>query len=144
MSVNSAPATHLEGNIALVDRYLQLCEDRETDAASRLLAPSIRIEFPGNLEYHSLEELFAAATGNYTWVRKRRIRYLEGESGTQSFVISLGTLYGEQMDGTPFEGVRYIDTFLISDELITEQVVSNDLAIVGISPIISDAPPASE
>lgn len=144
MSTDVAPDSVLEGNVALVDDYLQLCEDRETGAASKLLSPDVRIEFPGNLVYHSLDELFGAASGNYSWVRKRRTRYLEGESGAQSFVISLGTLYGERTDGRPFEGVRYIDTFLISGGLITEQVVSNDLAIVGISPIISDAPAASE
>jgi len=40
----------------------------------------------------------------------------------------LGTLYGEWSDGTPFEGNRYIDRFVVRDGLIVSQDVWNDSA----------------
>jgi hypothetical protein len=114
-----------------VDGYLQLCEDRDLDAAARCLASGVRLEFPGGVVYRSLEEMAAASAGRYRWVRKRRERYLVGDGST---VTSIGTLYGQRLDGTPFEGVRYVDVFVLDDAgRITEQLVWNDLAEVGIT-----------
>ncbi|MFI9638654.1 nuclear transport factor 2 family protein [Micromonospora sp. NPDC051925] len=113
----------------LVDRYLQLCEDRELDLAGRLLAPGVRIVFPGGRVYHGLDELVAGATGSYRWVRKHRDRYLVGADGDAVSVVSLGRLYGQWPDGTGFDAIRYADVFLLRDGLIVEQHVYNDLAI---------------
>ena len=43
-------------------------------------------------------------------------------------VYSLGTLYGAWPDGTPFEGNRYVDRYVVSHGLITEMDVWNDSA----------------
>ena len=43
-------------------------------------------------------------------------------------VYSLGTLYGEWPDGTPFEGNRYVDRFTVRDGLIVTMEVWNDSA----------------
>lgn len=120
------------GDAALVDAYLQLCEDREIDKASEFLDSEIRIEFPGNRVHRSLKELFSTAVSDYAWVRKRRTRYFEGASGDDSIVVSMGALYGVDLDGQPFDNVRYIDTFVIRNGLIREQLVWNDLATHGI------------
>ncbi|MEU6537040.1 nuclear transport factor 2 family protein [Streptomyces sp. NPDC047000] len=119
---------------ATVDRYLQLCEDRDLDEAGKLLAPGIRIVFPGDLSYHSLPEMTAGQRGRYRWVRKHRDRYIEGRTpdGLVS-VTSLGTLYGEDLAGHPFEAVRYADVFVLRDGLIAEQHVYNDLSDTGTS-----------
>lgn len=116
--------------VALVDNYLRLCEDRQLDQASRLLAPGARIVFPGDRVFAGLTEMAAAATGQYRWVRKHRDRYFVGEAGDHTSVTSLGTLYGEGNDGVAFDGIRYADVFLIRDGLIVEQNVYNDLATV--------------
>ena len=50
---------------------------------------------------------------------------LDGESVV---VYSLGTLYGEWPDGTPFEGNRYVDRYVVRGGLITEMDVWNDSA----------------
>lgn len=132
-SVAGSPVAPTKGgNAALVDAYLQLCEDREIDKASAFLDPEIRIEFPGNRVHRSLHELFSAAVSDYTWVRKRRTRYFEGVSGNDAVVVSMGGLYGVDLEGHPFDNVRYIDTFVIRDGLIREQLVWNDLAKEGI------------
>lgn len=128
-----APAVH---PAELVDDYLQLCEDRELEAAARYLAPGVRLEFPGGEVFGSLPELVAASAGKYRWVRKHRTHFAVGEIDGQTTVTSIGTLYGEALDGSPFEGIRYVDFFVVDgDGLIREQLVWNDLAITGIVPV---------
>ena len=46
--------------VAVVYRYLQLCEDRELEAAAGHLSPFVRIQFPAGQVYGSLRELVAA------------------------------------------------------------------------------------
>lgn len=120
----------------LVDTYLQLCEDRDLETAARYLAPDVRLEFPGGEVFGSLADLVAASGGKYRWVRKRRTRFAVGETDGEVTVTSIGTLYGEALDGSPFEGIRYVDFFVVgADGLIREQLVWNDLAITGIVPV---------
>ena len=120
----------------LVDTYLQLCEDRDLETAARYLAPGVRLEFPGGEVFGSLAELVAASAGTYRWVRKRRSRVAVGEIQGRTTVTSIGTLYGEALDGSPFEGVRYVDFFVVGEDgLIHEQLVWNDLAITGVVPL---------
>lgn len=127
----------------LVDTYLQLCEDRDLEAAARYLSPDVRLEFPGGEEFRSLAELVAASGGKYRWVRKRRTRFAVGEIDGQTTVTSIGTLYGEALDGTPFEGIRYVDFFVVdADGLIVEQLVWNDLVITGVVALPAPAAPA--
>lgn len=122
-------------NIAVVDGYLQLCEDREGEKASRVLHPEIRMEFPGGVVYRSLSDLFSASSSDYQWVRKRRTRYFEGKSSEGDIVVSMGMLYGVDLDGNPFDNIRYVDTFVLENSLIKEQLVWNDLAKSGIGQI---------
>jgi hypothetical protein len=76
--------------------------------------------------------MVANAKGRYSWVRKHRDRYFVGVNGEQTTVTSIGTLYGENLAGTPFEGIRYVDVFVIENGLITEQMVWNDLCESGV------------
>ena len=46
----------------------------------------------------------------------------------ETVVYSIGTLYGEWPDGTPFEGNRYVDRYVVKAGLITEMDVWNDSA----------------
>jgi hypothetical protein len=121
----------------IVDEYLQLCEDRELDQASHFLASDAVIIFPGDRRYASLQEMAAASIGRYSWVRKHRNEYAVGqgvnaEGQQEQIVTSIGTLYGEKLDGAPFDGIRYIDVFMLRDGLIVRQEVWNDLAETGI------------
>ena len=43
-------------------------------------------------------------------------------------VYSLGTLHGQWPDGTPFEGNRYVDRYVVSHGRITRMDVWNDSA----------------
>lgn len=125
----------------IVDTYLQHCEDRELDAASRFLAPGVRMQFPTGVEYAALADMVATPKP-YAWVRKHRDRFLVGEpEGPDTHVVSLGRLYGERIDGTTFDDVRYVDVFVLRDGLIVEQLVWNDLCETGIS---SSGPSAAQ
>jgi hypothetical protein len=42
----------------------------------------------------------------------------------------MGTLHGVWLDGTPFEGIRFIDRFELADGRIQRQDVWNDMAEV--------------
>lgn len=118
--------TALTGAAALADAYLQACEDRDLDAAGQHLAPGAVLQFPGGVEYHSLTELVDAPKV-YAWVRKNRDRYAVATEPHRTTVTSMGRLYGEWLDGTPFEDIRYVDVLVFEDDLITSQFVWNDL-----------------
>ena len=117
----------------LVDTYLQHCEDRELDAASQLLADGARLQFPGGATYSSLQEMVEAPKA-YTWVRKHRDRYVVSIEDDRTTVVSIGRLYGERLDGDPFEDIRYVDVFGLRENRIVEQLVWNDLPEAGLVP----------
>lgn len=126
--------TGMSGDVAqLVENYLGLCEARELEAASALLAADATIVFPGGTRYRSLDEMVADAATRYHAVRKRRQIPLVAtcEDGS-ALVLSRGTLEGEAFDGRPFSGIRYVDVFLVRDGRIHEQHVFNDLADHGV------------
>ena len=66
----------------------------------------------------------------YKWVKKRfeRTETVAGGSPEETVVYSLGTLYGEWPDGTPFEGNRYIDRYVVKHNKIVRMSVWNDSA----------------
>jgi hypothetical protein len=49
-------------------------------------------------------------------------------SAEETVVYSIGTLHGEWPDGTPFEGNRYVDRYVVCGGLITQMEVWNDSA----------------
>lgn len=117
---------------ALIDRFLQLNEDRKLDEVQAMLAPGCKIEFPGGLRFANMAEMVENAKSRYTWVKKHRERYFVGVNGDQQTVTSVGTLYGVNLAGEEFSGVRYVDVFVIEDGLITEQMVWNDFCESGV------------
>ncbi len=118
--------------IQLVERFLRAIGEGDLDAARALLAPGAHIEFPGGRRFAELEELKAAARQRYAWVDKCRDHYFAGTSDGAVRVVSTGRLFGENLHGVPFGGVRYVDIFQLADGLITHQWVWNDLAETGV------------
>jgi hypothetical protein len=117
---------------ALVDKFLQLNEDRKIEEVQAMLAPGCKIEFPGGKRFKTQVEMIENAKTRYLWVKKNRERYFVGANENQTTVTSIGTLYGENLAGVPFEGIRYIDVFVIENGLITEQMVWNDFCESGV------------
>jgi hypothetical protein len=116
----------------MIDHFLQLNEDRKMEEAQAMFAPNCVIEFPGGKNFKSLADMVENAKGRYNWIKKHRNQYFVGENGNLTTVTSIGTLYGENLHGVAFEGIRYVDVFVIENGLIIEQRVWNDLAETGV------------
>ena len=102
----------------------------DPEGARRFLAPGVEIVFTGARPMRDPAECAAFNAKRYRWVKKRfeRTETVAGGSPDETVVYNLGTLYGEWPDGTPFEGNRYIDRFVVRQGKIIRQSVWNDSA----------------
>jgi len=113
----------------LVWDFLTLFGDRRYAEANAFLAPGCRMLFPGGRVMTDCREVPVLASSTYRWVRKVFERFDELAAAEGTVVYSFGTLTGAWLDGAPFEGVRYIDRFVVADGRITDQKVWNDLCL---------------
>jgi hypothetical protein len=120
----------------VVDEFLRLIMIPDPQAARRYTAPGLRIRFTGGRAMGDPAECTAFNRARYKWVKKRiertetvaTSRSWTGDEQPGEVVYSLGTLYGEWPDGTPFEGNRYVDRYVVQGGLITHMDVWNDSA----------------
>ena len=114
----------------VVNEFLRLVMIPDPAAASRYVSPDLRIRFTGARAMRKPAECTAFNAARYRWVKKRieRTDVVAGGSNVETVVYSLGTLYGEWLDGAPFEGNRYVDRYVVSQGLITHMDVWNDSA----------------
>ncbi|MCB1997578.1 MAG: nuclear transport factor 2 family protein [Burkholderiaceae bacterium] len=127
---DSAPAATAATPAAIVDEYLRLLMIPAPDAARRFVATDLHIRFTGGRAMRDPSECAAFNAGRYRWVKKRieTTETVAGGTPEATVVYSLGTLYGEWPDGTPFEGNRYVDRYVVRNGLITQMDVWNDSA----------------
>lgn len=116
----------------MVLRFLRLMEGRNLEAAQALLSANARITFPGGKVYANQREMAAAAQGRYRWVRKTFEQVDAFQTGEAQIVYVMGALYGVNRHGLSFEGVRYVDRFVVRNGRIISQDVWNDLAESGV------------
>lgn len=111
-----------------VRAFLAAMAARDLATAEAMLAPGFRMVFPGGHAMTRLADLVAWAKSRYRSVAKdiERVETAPGAGTTTVFVT--GTLFGEWPDGSRFEGIRFIDRFVLGSEGIVEQEVWNDLA----------------
>jgi phenylpyruvate tautomerase PptA (4-oxalocrotonate tautomerase family) len=113
----------------LVTDFLQAMTDRDLEKAETYLARDFRMVFPGTPPMTCLSQLVNWAAGRYRFVKKT-IDRIEAFQAQETIVYTSGTLSGEWPDGSPFEGIRFIDRFELADNKITLQEVWNDIAEV--------------
>jgi hypothetical protein len=119
---------------AIVDEFLRLIMLPDPVAASRYTAPGMQITFTGKRAMREPADTTRFNASRYKWVKKRIERTdvvvatPEEAARNECVVYSLGTLYGEWPDGTPFEGNRYVDRYVVRDGLIVRMDVWNDSA----------------
>ena len=118
----------------IVRTYLRLVEARDLDAASEFLADDVSIVFPGGRTFESLTDQVASSAGRFRSVKKTLDHLDVVSDGAETTVYVYGTLAGQALDGSSFDGVRFIDRFALNDGLIVSQMVWNDLAEVGALP----------
>jgi len=116
---------------ATVLSFLRAVEARDLDLARTHIAPGFQMCFPGPSRFATLEDMVAAAKTRYIRAIKRpeRLDVAPNADGTTS-VTCFGTLFGEWLDGTPYEDIRYCDWFLLdASGKILRQDVWNDMAL---------------
>lgn len=114
----------------VVNAYLELVMRPDPVAARKFVAPEMRIRFTGGRAMSDPSECTAFNASRYRWVKKKidRTETMAGSTDEEAVVYSIGSLYGEWPDGTPFEGNRYVDRYILKNGLITELQVWNDSA----------------
>ena len=118
----------------IVRTYLRLVEARDLGAASEFLAEDVLIVFPGGRTFESLADQVASSAGRFRSVKKTLDQLDVVSDGAETTVYVYGTLAGQALDGSSFDGVRFIDRFALNDGQIVSQMVWNDLAEVGALP----------
>lgn len=124
----------------VVNEFLRLIMIPDPAAASRYTAADMKILFTGKRAMREPADCTKFNASRYKWVKKKiertevvasSVQYGANSGGAASdgdIVYSLGTLYGEWTDGTPFEGNRYVDRYVVKNGLITHMDVWNDSA----------------
>ena len=114
----------------IVEDYLRVLMIPDPEAARRYCAPDLEIRFTGNRRMRDPSECAAFNRGRYKWVKKAfgPTHVAEGGSDEETVVYQTGTLYGEWPDGTPFEGNRYVDRYVVRHGKIVKMEVWNDSA----------------
>ena len=115
---------------AIVDEYLRLLMGPEPASARRLAAPDLRIRYVGGRLMTDPAEATAFTASRYRWIKKRieATETVAGGTPEATVVYSIGVLYGEWADGTPFDGNRYVDRYVVRHGRIAQMDVWNDSA----------------
>ena len=111
----------------IVRQFLSSMQNRKLDDAQKWLADGAEMVFPGGKRFTALKEVVDWAKTRYQSVLKKFEQVETSFNGKNATVYCHGTLQGVWLDGTNFDGIRFIDKFLISDCKITHQEVWNDL-----------------
>ena len=109
-----------------VPRGLDGAGSRDRGALHR--RAELKITFTGGRKYSHPRETTAFNARRYKWVKKKMERTDVVPGHGETIVYNLGTLYGEWPDGTPFEGNRYVDRFVVRGGKIVQMDVWNDSA----------------
>ena len=112
----------------IVDAFLEASMRPDPELAATFMTADVRIVFTGGRVFGHPREATAFNAARYRWVKKKIERNDVAPRPDGVVVYNLGTLYGEWPDGTPFEGNRYVDRFLVRDGRIVTQEVWNDSA----------------
>jgi hypothetical protein len=113
-----------------VEEFLRVIMIPDPVGARAFVSPLLRIRFTGAREMRDPSECSAFNAGRYKWVKKRfeQTDVVADASEEAAIVYNIGTLYGEWLDGTPFEGNRYVDRYVVSHGKIVQMDVWNDSA----------------
>lgn len=116
-------------DLEAVRAYLDATMAQDPARAARYVAPGFKVRFTGGRAFDAPDGPTGFNSARYKWVKKRILRYDVMPAGADGTVIySLGYLFGEWPDGTPFDNNRYVDRFVVKDGLIVETDVWNDSA----------------
>jgi len=114
----------------VVEAYLERSMIPDPTGAAEYVSNDFEVTFTGGRRFTAPAETIAFNAKRYKWVKKKFLRTdaaLDETSG-DVHVYNSGYLYGEWPDGTPFEGNRYMDAFIVRNSEIISANVWNDSA----------------
>jgi hypothetical protein len=114
--------------IDLVRHWFEATAGRDLDAASRLMAPGVRITISGGHRFSSLAEFLDFGASRYREVRKQCDSFEACEAVGGFAVFVRGEMSGVWADGAPFSKVRWCDRFLVQGGQIVDLETWSDLA----------------
>ena len=114
----------------LVMDFLAAMEARDIEKAKTFLAPGFTMIFPGGAQFTELEQLVEWSKPRYQRVGKTYERFDEAPAEDGTIVYCFGTLHGVWLDGSEFDGIRFIDRFTVRDGKLVDQKVWNDMGEV--------------
>jgi len=100
----------------------------DPETAAKYMAADVAITFTGGRKFAHPRETTGFNARRYKWVKKKMERTDVSAGTGETIVYNTGTLYGEWPDGTPFEGNRYVDRFVVRGGKIVQMDVWNDSA----------------
>lgn len=112
----------------IVERFLVESMIPDPETAATFMSEDVAITFTGGRAFRHPREATAFNAMRYKWVKKKMERTDVSPGDGDTIVYNTGTLYGEWPDGTPFEGNRYVDCFVVRDGKIVRMDVWNDSA----------------
>jgi hypothetical protein len=113
--------------IEIARDYLTAMEERDLARAETFVSPRAVFVFPGGARHQDLAAIVAGSATRYQFVGKHIEGYDAAAAGGGVNVYVRGTLHGRWLDGSAFDGIRFIDRFEIRDGLIVRQDVWNDI-----------------
>lgn len=115
---------------AVVETFLHLSMVPDPEGAAAHVSENLELTFTGGRRFSGPADATAFNAKRYKLVKKRFLRTdaaLDEETG-DVHVYNTGYLYGAWRDGTPFDGNRYLDKFVVRDGMIVKMDVWNDSA----------------
>jgi hypothetical protein len=112
----------------IVEKFLVASMVPDPETAATYVSPALQLTFTGGRRFSHPRESSAFNAMRYKWVKKKMERTDVVPGQGETIVYNLGTLYGEWPDGTPFEGNRYVDRFVVRGGKIVQMDVWNDSA----------------
>ena len=116
-----------EDIVAKVERFIELSMAGDP-ASNAFLAPNVEITFTGGRRFAAPQEIGAFNATRYRRVKKKIAGFDIAPGANETVVYCHGTLHGEWLDGTAFEGNRFVDRLVFSGGQIVKIDVWNDSA----------------
>src|SRR3977135_4472837 len=110
----------------IVEAYLTASMVPAPDRPATYMKPGMVITFTGGREFDHPRGPTGFNARRYRCGKKKMDRFYVCHGADETVVYSIGTLYGEWIDGTPFEGNRYVDRFVVKGGQIVKMDVWND------------------
>jgi ketosteroid isomerase-like protein len=123
-----APSALTSDDVAIVRAFLDASMKPDAERAASLIASDFKLTFTGGRTFDHPSGSIGFNARRYRWVKKAMERFDVVPGDGETIVYSIGTLYGEWPDGTPFKDNRYIDRFVVRGGKITQMDVWNDSA----------------